>query len=101
MPSLASTPARSAAATKFCPRCGLADVQETAADTSPLEITVGKNTYHVLDRIAIGSICSIYRCRFTASGGRGRIWRASSRSRCDFAHSTAWSPTKPTSCGRL
>jgi hypothetical protein len=55
-------------ATKFCPRCGLADVQETAADTSPLEITIGSKTYHVLDRIAIGSICSIYRCRFTDGG---------------------------------
>ena len=52
-------------AAKFCPRCGLSEVQEAAADTSPLDITIGSNTYHVLDRIAVGSICLIYRCRFT------------------------------------
>lgn len=56
--------------TKFCPRCGLPDVQETAADTAPLDIEIGKTTYHVLDRIAVGSICALYRCRFM-SGPRG------------------------------
>src|SRR5437763_1088428 len=53
---------------KFCPRCGMPDVIEAAADTSPLEITVGSNTYRILDRIAVGSISSIYRCRFMAGG---------------------------------
>jgi hypothetical protein len=49
---------------KFCPRCGLADVKEAAADTSPLDITTNGRTYRILDRIAIGSICAVYRCRF-------------------------------------
>jgi serine/threonine protein kinase len=51
-------------ALKFCPRCGLEDVQASAADTEPVEIAVGRNSYQVLDRIAIGSISSVYRCRF-------------------------------------
>jgi hypothetical protein len=54
---------------RFCPRCGLAGVA-VAADTSPLEITVHEQTYRVMDRIAVGSVCSIYRCRF-AGGGPG------------------------------
>ncbi len=50
---------------RFCPHCGLANAQEAAADTSPLEINAGGRAYRVMDRIAIGSICTIYRCRFT------------------------------------
>ena len=53
---------------KFCPRCGLSDAQTSAADTSPLQVTVGKRTYHVLDRVAIGSICNLYRCTFDHEG---------------------------------
>lgn len=51
---------------RFCPRCGLSDAADAAADTSVLEITVGPRKFHVHDRIAIGSICTIYRCRFKA-----------------------------------
>src|SRR5687767_9390530 len=49
---------------RFCPRCGLPDVQAAALDTEPLEIPVGRRKYKVMDRIAIGSICTLYRCRF-------------------------------------
>jgi serine/threonine protein kinase len=54
---------------KFCPHCGLFGAREAAADTSPLDVTVADHNYRVMDRIAIGSVCTIYRCRFT-SGGR-------------------------------
>jgi hypothetical protein len=50
--------------TRFCPHCGLADAQDAASDTSPLEVTIGKRRYHVQDRIAVGSICNVYRCTF-------------------------------------
>jgi hypothetical protein len=49
---------------KFCRHCGLADAQEAAADKSPLDITIGRITYHVLDLLEVGSISSVYRCRF-------------------------------------
>ena len=49
---------------KFCPHCGLAGALEAAEDTSPMDVIVASRTYRVLDRIAIGSISSIYRCRF-------------------------------------
>src|SRR6185437_4429500 len=49
---------------KFCRHCGLPDAQEAAADTSPLEIAVGRTTYRILDLLEVGSICSVYRCRF-------------------------------------
>ena len=54
-------------ALRFCPRCGLADVQQVAAvDGAPIELTVGNRAIRVLDRLAIGSISTIYRCRFTS-----------------------------------
>jgi hypothetical protein len=54
----------------FCPRCGLPDAQTAAADTSPLDVTIAGKRYRVLDRVAIGSICSIYRCHGLAADGR-------------------------------
>lgn len=52
-------------AMRFCPRCGLPDAKEAWVDKSPIDLTVGRRTYRVMDRIAIGSICAIYRCRFS------------------------------------
>jgi hypothetical protein len=54
---------------KFCPRCGLPNVAQAALDTSPLDISTGGRRYRVFDRLAIGSVCAVYRCRFSA--GRG------------------------------
>ena len=52
---------------QFCPRCGLGEVQAiAAADGAPIELIVGKRKFQVLERIALGSIASIYRCRFEA-----------------------------------
>lgn len=57
---------------KFCPRCGLAGADEaSAADRAPLELSVGTGRYRVLDRAAVGSVCSVYRCRWPA--GRAEI----------------------------
>ena len=54
---------------RFCPHCGLADAMEAAADTSPLDLSAGPGrTYRVLDRVAFGSICNIYRCGFQHAG---------------------------------
>jgi len=50
---------------RFCPHCGLRDPLDAAADTSPLDVTSGGRTYEVLDRIAVGSLCTVYRCRFS------------------------------------
>src|SRR5438477_6385113 len=55
---------------RFCPHCGLPDAQTAAADISPLEVTIAGKHYRVLDRIAIGSICSVYRCQWLAIDGR-------------------------------
>lgn len=54
------------AAVRFCPQCGLPGVKEAALDTAPMEITVGRRTFAVHERIAVGSVCTIYRCRFSA-----------------------------------
>lgn len=48
---------------RFCPRCGLADAKEAWLDDSPIEIVVGRRVYRVMERIAIGSVCAIYRCK--------------------------------------
>src|SRR5215218_459684 len=40
-----------------------------AADTSPMEVVGRGRVYRVSDRLAIGSICTIYRCHFPADGG--------------------------------
>jgi hypothetical protein len=48
----------------------LPDAATAAADTSPLEVTIAGKRYRVLDRLAIGSICSIYRCHWLAPDGR-------------------------------
>jgi len=39
-------------------------VATIATDTAPLDIHCDGRLYRVEDRIAIGSICTIYRCRF-------------------------------------
>jgi hypothetical protein len=52
----------------FCPRCGLADVGNVAVDNEPMEVRNGTGVYRVMERIAVGSICSLYRCRFEAEG---------------------------------
>src|SRR4249920_2749350 len=49
---------------KFCPRCGLRDVARASVDTQPMDVTVRDRTFRVLDRIAVGAICMLYRCRF-------------------------------------
>lgn len=52
---------------RFCPRCGLPDAPAAAADDgSPLDLAVGGRTYRVFDRVAVGAVCSVYRCRFDA-----------------------------------
>jgi serine/threonine protein kinase len=54
----------SAAPVQFCPRCGLKDVATIASDTAPLDIHCDGRLYRVEGRLAIGSISTIYRCRF-------------------------------------
>src|SRR4051794_182285 len=49
---------------RFCPRCGLAEAVQAMRDTAPLDITSGGRVYRVGQRMAIGSLCSIYRCHF-------------------------------------
>jgi serine/threonine protein kinase len=53
---------------KFCPHCGLADAIDAAQDTGPIDIAAGGKLYRVLDRVGVGSICSLYRCRYTVGG---------------------------------
>ena len=52
---------------RFCPRCGLNDVVNAAADAAPVEIRTAKHSYRVLDRIAYGDLANVYRCRFNAN----------------------------------
>lgn len=49
---------------RFCPRCGLPGAKEAWLDDSPIEVAVGRHVYRVMDRIGVGSICAIYRCKF-------------------------------------
>lgn len=49
---------------KFCPRCGLPNVLDAAAEHGPRDIPVAGRVFRVLDRIAAGSISNVYRCRF-------------------------------------
>lgn len=49
---------------RFCPRCGLPDAPAAAADRSPLDLVSDGRTFHVSDRLAIGSLCTIYLCQF-------------------------------------
>jgi hypothetical protein len=49
---------------RFCPHCGLADPQDASDDRAAMDVNVGKAHYRVESRIAIGSICNIYRCMF-------------------------------------
>ena len=50
---------------RFCPRCGLPAVHAAAADASPADVTVGRRTYRVLERIAV----CISRSRELQNGG--------------------------------
>jgi serine/threonine protein kinase len=54
---------------RHCPRCGLADVAEAAADRSPLDVTVGSRVFRVLERVGVGSASTVYRCRFNGQPG--------------------------------
>ena len=49
---------------QFCPHCGLKDAARAATDTAPIDVAVHDRTYRVMDRLEIGSICMLYRCRF-------------------------------------
>jgi hypothetical protein len=58
---------------RFCPRCGLPVFLVGGADPRlaadlPAEVTVDGRSYRVLDRIAVGSRCAVYRCRFGVGG---------------------------------
>jgi hypothetical protein len=56
------------AALRFCPRCGLAGADEVSvAEGMPLDLTADDRAYRVLERVAVGSVCSIYRCRLGLS----------------------------------
>ncbi|HSU65764.1 MAG TPA: hypothetical protein VLJ39_02730 [Tepidisphaeraceae bacterium] len=57
---------------RYCPRCGLAGAKEAWLDRSPVTVSVGRSVYQVLDRLAVGSLCSVYRCRFM-EGKRERV----------------------------
>jgi len=58
-----------ASATRFCPRCGLPDVKQAAGDTAPLDVTSAGVTYRVEERLALGTLCNVYRCRFPSAAG--------------------------------
>ena len=49
---------------RFCPRCGLPGARDAALDTAPLDVVAGGRTYQVLERLAVGSVSTVYRCRF-------------------------------------
>jgi hypothetical protein len=49
---------------RYCRRCGLADPVRAASDTAPTDVAVGPTVYRITERIAIGSISSVYRCQF-------------------------------------
>jgi hypothetical protein len=49
---------------EFCPRCGLANAKNAWLDNAPADVMAGKRVFRVTDRIAVGSISIIYRCRF-------------------------------------
>lgn len=40
------------------------EAREAALDTAPLDLSAGGRTYRVLDRLAFGSLSTVYRCRF-------------------------------------
>src|SRR5580698_9947269 len=56
-------------ALSFCPRCGLSDVVKAASDTDPIEIAGRAGAYRVMDRLAVGSLTSVYRCGISTSEG--------------------------------
>lgn len=58
------------AETKFCPRCGLPNVIKAAGDHEPVVLTVEGRSYRVLDRLAVGSLASLYRCSVSNDAGR-------------------------------
>lgn len=51
---------------RFCPHCGLEGAREAAGDADPILLNIGAREYLVEDRLAVGSICTIYRCRLPA-----------------------------------
>ena len=56
---------------RFCRRCGLRTVlADPHVDFAPMDLAVDGRPYRVLDRIAVGSRCVVYRCQF-GGGGHG------------------------------
>jgi serine/threonine protein kinase len=51
----------------FCPRCGFSDVVKAASNTDPVEINANGRSYRVLDRLAVGSLTSVYRCSISSN----------------------------------
>jgi serine/threonine protein kinase len=45
----------------------LIDVVKAASDTDPIEINVNGRSYRVLDRLAVGSLTSVYRCSISSN----------------------------------
>src|SRR2546423_13469895 len=53
---------------RFCPRCGLSGPRERASDRTPVRLTMGRQMFEVGERIAVGSISALYRCRNLVRG---------------------------------
>ena len=58
----------------FCPRCGLAGIVD-AAPHGPLEIVDEGRICRVLERVAIGSISTVYRCQNGGNEGEFKVAR--------------------------
>ncbi|HEY7090056.1 MAG TPA: zinc ribbon domain-containing protein, partial [Tepidisphaeraceae bacterium] len=52
---------------KFCPHCGLPDAH-LASQGGPIDVKVNDRPFRVHDRLAVGSISTIYRCGFWDQG---------------------------------
>ncbi len=56
----------------FCPRCGSGTAfADPAAAARPMDLAVGSSVYRVLDRVAVGSRCVVYRCTFRSHRSPG------------------------------
>jgi serine/threonine protein kinase len=55
---------------RFCAHCGLPMEADAAAEeVHPVDLAGRSTTYRVLDRIAVGSIANVYRCKFAGKSG--------------------------------
>ena len=50
----------------YCRRCGLR--ADPGGDAIPMDLTVSRRDYRVLDRIGVGSRCVVYRCHLLGGG---------------------------------